>query len=85
MILTQLQWHLYVYPYCFRLWLAKYFSMMVVVKLSVYYAVLTRRRYDPNSTAVAFVRLFLLFQIMASEVFLYDGGGDVISLLRCTY
>ena len=57
MILTQLQWHLYVYPYCFRLWLAKYFSMMVVVMLSVYYAVPTRRRYDPNSTAVAFVHL----------------------------
>ena len=41
----------------FRLWLAKYFSMMVVVMLSVYYAVPTRRRYDPNSTAVAFVHL----------------------------
>ena len=53
--------------------------------LSVYYAVPTRRRYDPNSTAVAFVRLLLLFQIMASEVFLYDGGGDVVSILRCTH
>ena len=44
---------------------------MVVVMLSVYYAVPTRQRYDPYSTAEAFVRLLLLFQIMASEIFLY--------------
>ena len=58
---------------------------MVVVMLLVYCAVPTGRRYGPNSIAVAFVRLLLLFQIMASEIFLYDGGGDVVSLLRSTH
>lgn len=39
------------------LWQAKYFAMMVLLLLSIYYAFPTRRRYDPNSTTVAFIHL----------------------------
>lgn len=40
-----------------RLWQAKYFSLMVLFLLSLYYAFPTRRRYDPKSTTIAFVHL----------------------------